>query len=106
MSTITFILADGSRQTVDIDSHPNAMQAAIFNNVRGIEGACGGFCSCATCHVHVEVGAESLPSIAADEEAMLQGTAAARDKKTSRLACQIALSPASSGLVLRIPDRQ
>ena len=104
MSTLTFILADGSRQTVDIDSHPNAMQAAIFNNVRGIEGACGGFCSCATCHVYVET-AHSLPTPTAEEQNMLGGTAAKR-AKNSRLACQLRITPALDGLVLRIPDKQ
>jgi 2Fe-2S ferredoxin len=111
MSTITFILKDGSRRMVDIDDHPNAMQEAQVNNIPGIEAACGGFCSCATCHVYVESaehlkGPRALPPPAPDEAAMLGGTAAQRDKKTSRLSCQILLSPALDGLVLRIPDRQ
>jgi 2Fe-2S ferredoxin len=105
MPKITFILKDGSRQDVDIDDHPNAMQAALFDNVPGIDGACGGFCSCATCHVFVESD-HRLPPIAADEESMLSGTSTKRDKKTSRLACQIPLSAALDGLVLRVPDSQ
>lgn len=104
MTTITFILKDGSRRSVDADSEDNLMQVATFNNVPGIEGACGGFCSCATCHVHVE-SAHALPPPAADEESMLAGTAARRDKN-SRLACQIKISPALDGLVVRMPERQ
>jgi 2Fe-2S ferredoxin len=36
---------------------------------------------------------------------MLSGTAAKR-LKNSRLACQIRITPALDGLVLRIPDKQ
>jgi 2Fe-2S ferredoxin len=80
------------------------MQLATFNNIPGIEGACGGFCSCATCHVYVESG-HALPPITADEENMLAGTAANRGRN-SRLACQLALTPALDGLVVRMPDAQ
>jgi 2Fe-2S ferredoxin len=104
MTTITFILKDGTRQSVDADGEENLMQVATFNNARGIEGACGGFCSCATCHVYVE-SSHALPPPAADEESMLAGTAAKRGKN-SRLACQIRITPAIDGLVVRMPDRQ
>ena len=104
MTTITFILKDGTRQSVDADGEENLMQVATFNNARGIEGACGGFCSCATCHVHVE-SSHALPPPATDEENMLTGTAARREKN-SRLACQIRITPQLDGLVVRIPERQ
>jgi 2Fe-2S ferredoxin len=103
--TITFILKDGSRQTIDAEIGDNIMQVATFNSIPGIDGACGGFCSCATCHVYVE-SAHQLPAIAEDEETMLQGTAAERNKKTSRLTCQIIMTEGLDGLVLRIPERQ
>jgi 2Fe-2S ferredoxin len=105
MPSITFILNDGSRQTVDADVGSTVMQLASFNSIRGIDGACGGFCSCATCHVYVE-SAHRLPPVAADESKMLEGTAAKRDKKKSRLACQLTITPELDGLVLRVPDRQ
>jgi 2Fe-2S ferredoxin len=104
MTTLTYILADGSQRRVDADGAENAMQLATFNTVPGIEGACGGFCSCATCHVYVET-AHSLPAPTAEEADMLGGTAARRGKN-SRLACQIRITPSLDGLVLRIPDKQ
>lgn len=104
MITITFILKDGSRRTVDADSEPSVMRLATFNNIPGIEGACGGFCSCATCHVYVE-SAHALPPPAADEDDMLAATAAKRTGN-SRLACQLKLSPALDGLVVRVPEMQ
>ncbi len=105
MTTLTFILKDGSRQTIDAELGLPVMQNATANNIAGIDGACGGFCSCATCHVYVESGHQLQP-ISADEEKMLEGTAAERDKKKSRLACQITMTPELDGLVLRVPDRQ
>ena len=104
MTTLTFILTDGSRRSLDADGAENAMQLATFNNIPGIEGACGGFCSCATCHVYVET-AHALPPLTAEEENMLGGTAAKR-AKNSRLACQLLITPALDGLVLRITDKQ
>jgi 2Fe-2S ferredoxin len=104
MTTLTFILKDGSHRIVDEDGDANLMQVATFNSIPGIEGACGGFCSCATCHVHVE-STHALPPPAADEERMLSGTAAKR-RRNSRLACQIRITPELDGLVVRVPDRQ
>lgn len=104
MTTVTFILQDGGRHSVDVDGEANVMELATFNNIRGIDGACGGFCSCATCHVYVE-SAHVLPPPAADEDAMLAGTAAER-QSNSRLGCQIKTGPEIDGLVLRMPDRQ
>lgn len=104
MTTITFILNDGSHRSVDADGEDNVMQVATFNNVRGIDGACGGFCSCASCHVYVE-SPHALPPPAADEASMLAGTAAKRERN-SRLACQLKLAPELDGLVVRMPDAQ
>lgn len=104
MITVTFILKDGSRQTLDAEESETIMQLATGNGVPGIEGACGGFCSCATCHVYIE-SSHPLPPIADDEEAMLAGTAASREVN-SRLGCQIRLTPELDGLVVRIPERQ
>ncbi len=105
MPKITFILKDGSRKELEADSGVNAMQVAVFNNIPGIEGACGGFCSCATCHTYVE-SQHTPPPMAEDEDGMLDGVAAKRNRKTSRLACQIMLSPELDGLVLRVPEKQ
>lgn len=70
----------------------------------GIEdllAACGGACSCATCHVQVDPAQVSLlPAVAPEEEALLD----ALDTRTatSRLSCQLPFSAALSGLSVTV----
>lgn len=82
------------------------MEAAVRNNVRGIEGECGGCCSCATCHVYVEP--EFAPRLAApdDLEAEMLGCVVAQRQAGSRLGCQILIDESLDGLTLRMPERQ
>ncbi len=106
MTDVTFILRDGTTRIVDADDGISVMQAAVLEDIKGIDGECGGCCSCATCHVYVEsVGAGELPPMDDAENGLLDGAAAER-QENSRLGCQIIVSPELRGLVLRIPDRQ
>ena len=79
------------------------MQAATAEGLEEILAECGGNGMCATCHVYVEPGQlAALPAMTADEDALLEGTAAER-RPNSRLSCQL---PATERLVLHLPDRQ
>src|SRR5438876_8181234 len=89
MATIIYILKDGSRREVDASVGTSVMQAAIKNNIRGIEAECGGCMSCATCHVYVDDAFfDRLPAPEATESELLEGVAAER-RPTSRLGCQM-----------------
>ena len=105
MPKITFIESNGTEQTVEAEIGMTIMEAAVKNMVPGIEAECGGACSCATCHVYVE-GAwrEATGSPDEMEEDMLDFAFDVRD--TSRLSCQISVTDALDGLVVRIPDKQ
>jgi 2Fe-2S ferredoxin len=106
MTEVTFILHDGSQDAVNIEDGMSVMQGAILNDIEGIDGECGGCCSCATCHVYLETpDMAALPPLSDAENGLLEGVAAER-KPTSRLACQLTISPALAGLVIRVPDRQ
>jgi 2Fe-2S ferredoxin len=62
---------------------------------------CGGCCSCATCHVHVDPAfLGSLPPISADENDLLDSSD--RRNATSRLSCQIELTDGMDGLHVTI----
>lgn len=68
-----------------------------------LEGTCDGDLACATCHV--VVAAEDfarLPPAIEEEEDLLDLVPAAT--RTSRLACQIRLTPMLDGLTVRVPS--
>jgi ferredoxin, 2Fe-2S len=105
MAKITFIQPDGAAQTVDAEIGLTVMEAAKLNNVAGIEAECGGACACATCHVYVDENwraATGKP--AAMEEDMLDFAFDVRAE--SRLCCQIKVTAAIDGLVIRVPGKQ
>jgi 2Fe-2S ferredoxin len=82
------------------------MQAAVAAGVDGITASCGGLMTCATCHVYVmESQMSMLPPAMAGERAMLEFVAAPV-RRNSRLACQIELTEAVSGLTVYLPETQ
>lgn len=105
MAKITFIQPDGSQQTVDAKNGMTVMEAAKLNNVPGIEAECGGACACATCHVYVDDAWQEKTGKPADmEEDMLDFAFDVRE--ASRLSCQLKVTDALDGLVLRVPEKQ
>jgi 2Fe-2S ferredoxin len=108
MTTVTLILntADGQAQRITGRTGKSLMQAAISAGVDGIAADCGGCLTCATCHVFVDAAwAARLPAPSADEVAMLDMTATPREA-SSRLSCQIELTAALDGLIVRLPATQ
>ncbi len=106
MPKITYVLADGTRRDIEASSGTSLMEAAIRNNVKGIDAECGGCLSCATCHVYVdEAWFAKLPAPDPDETDML-GFVAAEHQPNSRLSCQVKLDETLSGIVVRIPPKQ
>ena len=53
MVNILFIEHNGTEHPVEAEVGESVMLAAVDNSVPGIDADCGGFCSCATCHVYV-----------------------------------------------------
>jgi len=100
MAKITFITSDD--ETIVLDGiSGSVMELAVEHNVKGIDGNCGGVCSCATCHVHVAPDDLSKTGPASEIETdMLE-----LDDNTdefSRLCCQIEISDALDGVVLKV----
>jgi ferredoxin, 2Fe-2S len=105
MLKVTYVQPGGVSKVVDVRAGTTAMEAAMDNDVAGIVAECGGACSCATCHVYVDPAwAAKLPPPDAQESGMLECVLDRRD--TSRLSCQIVLTTALDGLVLRVADEQ
>ena len=102
MPTVTFIDLDDHRHKVTADTGQSLMEVAVAHGI-DLEGACGGALACATCHVIVdEAWAARLPAVEEDEEEMLD--LAINLSETSRLGCQIPVTPELDGLVVRLPD--
>ncbi|HWJ73358.1 MAG TPA: 2Fe-2S iron-sulfur cluster-binding protein [Kaistia sp.] len=105
MAKITYIAFDGTVYDIEAREGTTVMENAVRNSVPGIEAECGGACACATCHVYVDpdwVAATGEPQPM--EEDMLDF---AQDvQPNSRLSCQIRVTPALDGLIVRIPESQ
>ncbi len=107
MPKVTYIEADGATHTVEVASGTTGRDAAIDNDIPGIDGDCGGVCACATCHVYVDPGWIDKVGRAAEGEMEAELLQFAEDfRETSRLACQIEITEALDGLVLNIPTGQ
>ena len=105
MATITFIEHDGTEHTVNAEPGMSVMMAALNDDIPGIDADCGGECSCATCHVMVEPQwREATGDANAMEAAMLD--LCPHKVESSRLSCQIEVSDALDGLIVRLPVEQ
>jgi 2Fe-2S ferredoxin len=105
MAKITYIEHDGTEHAVEVKPGLSVMEGAIRNNVPGIDADCGGACACATCHVYVdEAWREATGASSAMEESMLDFAEGVQDN--SRLSCQIRVTDALDGLVVRLPENQ
>ncbi len=102
MAKITFITAGNQAITIDAADGLSVMECARREGVPGIIAECGGACSCATCHV-----------VVADDWSARIGTAEGAERDmlefaddvgpTSRLSCQIKVTPDLDGLVVYLP---
>jgi ferredoxin, 2Fe-2S len=105
MARITYIEFNGTAHTVDVKPGNSVMEGAIKNNLPGIDADCGGACACATCHVYVDPAWQEAVGERTDmEESMLDF--AENVEPNSRLSCQIKVTDALDGLVVRMPESQ
>ena len=91
----------GETRTIGVEPEGSLMEAIRANGFDDLLARCGGFCSCATCHVVVDpASSHELPPMSDDEDALLDESD--YRESTSRLSCQIPLSPELEGLKVRI----
>jgi len=106
MAKITYIEHNGTEHVVEVPTGLTVMEGARDNNIPGIEADCGGACACSTCHVYVDdAWLAKLPAKEPMEEDMLD-FAWQPDPQRSRLTCQLRVSDALDGLVVRMPEKQ
>ena len=99
--SVTFITASGERVLAEAREGDRLLEVAQAAGLP-LEGTCEGQMACSTCHVIVPPEwFDRLPPAVEDEEDMLD--LAAQVTRTSRLSCQIVLTPELDGLEVRIP---
>ncbi|MEN0074478.1 MAG: 2Fe-2S iron-sulfur cluster-binding protein [Paracraurococcus sp.] len=105
MPQVTYIEHDGTEHPINVEDGLSVMRGAVDNNVPGIDGDCGGECACATCHVFVDEAWLARTGMPGEQEASMLSFAATA-QPNSRLSCQITVTPALDGLVVRMPEAQ
>lgn len=103
MPTLIVVTRDGEERAVTGEAGLSVMEVIRENGFDELLALCGGCCSCATCHVHVDPEfAAKLPAMSEDEDDLL-GSAADRTA-TSRLSCQIGFTEALDGMRVTIAE--
>ncbi|WP_120076843.1 2Fe-2S iron-sulfur cluster-binding protein [Aurantiacibacter odishensis] len=103
MPTLNVTNRSGEETTVEVSSGLTVMEAIRDNGFDELLALCGGCCSCATCHVHVDPAfKDKLPAMSEDEDDLLDSS----DHRTenSRLSCQIPFTDDLDGLKVTIAD--
>jgi ferredoxin, 2Fe-2S len=103
MPKLIVVTRDGEERTVMGDSGLSVMEVIRDNGIDELLALCGGCCSCATCHVHVDPDfAAKLPKMSMDEDDLLDSSADRNE--WSRLSCQIPFTDALDGLRVTIAE--
>ncbi|MCJ1485203.1 mitochondrial matrix iron-sulfur protein [Schaereria dolodes] len=100
---ITFIDKEGDEHNYEVAKGDNLLDIAQSEELE-MEGACGGSCACSTCHIIVESQDfyDAMPEPDDDENDMLD--LAFGLTETSRLGCQIKMTPELDGLRVKLPS--
>ncbi len=104
MPKVIFETLDGERHQIEATANTSLMEIALAEGLEGIEGECGGACSCATCHI--EVAANWWAAVGQPEDMELDMLDFCEElTERSRLGCQVQLTDALDGLEVRIVGR-
>lgn len=93
----------GKERCIDAAEGQSVMEALRDNGFDDLLALCGGCCSCATCHVHVDrTYRDRLPGISNDENDLLDSSDSRDDN--SRLSCQLPITANLDGMRIRIAE--
>ena len=101
MPKLTVTTREGETSEIDVADGLTVMEAIRDNGFDELLALCGGCCSCATCHVHIDPAfTDKLPEMSEDEDDLLEATD--HRQPTSRLSCQIPFTAELDGLKVTI----
>ena len=103
MAKLIVVTRDGTEHEIEGDTSLTVMENIRDNGFDEILALCGGCCSCATCHVHIDGDWDGkLPAISPDEDDLLDSSSH-RDGR-SRLSCQLEMTDALDGMRVVIAE--
>ena len=105
MVKVVFVEHQGNQHEVNACKGESLMEAAVSNDVPGIDADCGGNCACGTCHVFVNADWLSKVGQRSEMENLMLEYAE-NLKSNSRLSCQIEISEELEGLTVELPKEQ
>jgi ferredoxin, 2Fe-2S len=101
MAKMIVVSRDGSEREVEGQAGLSVMEIIRDAGFDELLALCGGCCSCATCHIHVDPAfADKVAPMGEDENDLLDSSSH-RDA-TSRLSCQVPFSAELDGLRVTI----
>ena len=101
MPKLTVVDRSGTERMIEVEDGLTVMEAIRDNGFDELLALCGGCCSCATCHVHVDPAfTDKLPAMSEGEDDLLESSD--HRVETSRLSCQIEFTPDLDGLKVAI----
>ncbi len=101
MPKINLVTRDGTASVIEVGTDLTLMEAIRDNGCDELLALCGGCCSCATCHVHIDDAfLTRLPAMSDDENDLLDSSE--HRSANSRLSCQIALTEALDGITVTL----
>src|ERR1700748_3238966 len=101
MAKLIVVTRDGKEQEITDEAGLSVMEVIRDAGIDEVLALCGGCCSCATCHVHVDPEfAAKLPKMSEDENDLLDSSSDRNEY--SRLSCQIEFGPALDGLKVAV----
>lgn len=105
MPKVTLIEHNGHAHEIEATEGRSLMLAAVEQGIPGIDADCGGAGACGTCHCFVDGAWQAVTGEAGALEESMLGMRPDRGDG-SRLSCQIDVTPAMDGLVVRLPEFQ
>ena len=101
MPKLIVVTRAGEQQVLQGEAGSSVMKVIRDRGVDELLALCGGSCSCATCHVHVDPAFFTrLPVMKDDENDLLDSID--HRSETSRLSCQIRFAPDLDGMRVTI----
>ncbi len=103
MAKLIIVDRDGAEKEIEAGAGMTVMEIIRDNGFDDLLALCGGCCSCATCHVHIDPAfMDEIPAMSEDENDLLDSSDSRNEH--SRLCCQVQMTEALDGMRVTIAE--